>query len=350
MSNQSLAVKYRPTTFADVTEQGNVVKILENQLSSGEIMHAYLFNGGAGTGKTTCARIFANEINHGIGTPTEIDAASNNSVEDVRTIIQQARQKPLDGSEYRVYIMDECHMFSNSAWNAMLKLLEEPPATAIFIFCTTDPQKIPKTILSRVQRYEFQRISQDGIIKRLDYILAKEVEEGNIPSGDHQDLEAVTYIAKLAEGGMRDAITLLDKCLAYSTKLTVENVVAAIGTVNYDTYFYLTDAIVQNKPSDMIMQIERMHASGKDLKLFIRNYTDFILDLCKYHTMDTLDYTKIPDYYDVGQLSDKYFDCCAKLLKMLLNLNSAVRWDNSPKTLIEANLYEACLEAHMEAE
>ena len=196
MSNQSLAVKYRPTTFADVTEQGNVVKILENQLSSGEIMHAYLFNGGAGTGKTTCARIFANEINHGIGTPIEIDAASNNSVEDVRTIIQQARQKPLDGSEYRVYIMDECHMFSNSAWNAMLKLLEEPPATAIFIFCTTDPQKIPKTILSRVQRYEFQRISTGGIIARLMYICDSE----GMMRQKGKETPALKYIAKLAEG------------------------------------------------------------------------------------------------------------------------------------------------------
>ena len=173
MPNQSLAVKYRPTTFSDVVEQGSIKVILENQLKDNSIKHAYLFCGGAGTGKTTCARIFANEINNHKGTPIEIDGASNNSVESVRTIIQQSRQQSLD-STYKIYIIDECHSLSNSAWQAMLKLLEEPPATAIFIFCTTDPQKIPNTILSRVQRYDFQRISQKGIVDRLREILEQE--------------------------------------------------------------------------------------------------------------------------------------------------------------------------------
>ena len=185
MGNQSLAVKYRPQTSNDVTEQDSTKVILTQQLESGEIQHAYLFVGGAGTGKTTCARIFANEINHHEGSPIELDAASNSGVDDVRDIIRQAKLKSLD-SEYKVFIIDECHALSNTAWQAFLKLLEEPPAKSIFIFCTTDPQKIPKTIISRVQRYEFKRISQKGIVQRLDYILAKEVEEGNIPTGDHQ--------------------------------------------------------------------------------------------------------------------------------------------------------------------
>lgn len=176
MAHTSLAVKYRPTTFDDVTEQSAVKVILQQQLASNEIQHSYLFCGGAGTGKTTCARIFANEINHHQGNPIEMDAASNNSVDDVRNIIAQAKTQSLD-SEYKVFIIDECHSLSNTRWQAMLKLIEEPPAKSIFIFCTTDPQKIPKTILSRVQRYDFQRISQQGIVDRLKTIIERENNE-----------------------------------------------------------------------------------------------------------------------------------------------------------------------------
>ena len=167
---QALALKYRPHTFSDLTEQSAVVKILTNQIETNTIKHGYLFVGAAGTGKTTSARIFANMINKGSGEPIELDAASNNSVDDIRRIIEEAQTKSLD-SEYKVFIIDECHSLSNQAWQAMLKTLEEPPSKSIFIFCTTDPQKIPNTILSRVQRYNFQRISQEGIVQRLLYIL-----------------------------------------------------------------------------------------------------------------------------------------------------------------------------------
>ena len=173
MAIQTLAVKYRPKTWDDVTEQGSTKIILQQQLETGEIKNAYLFCGPAGCGKTTCARIFANEINKGQGNPIELDAASNNGVDDVRNIIQQAQTKSLN-SEYKCFIIDECHAISNAGWQAMLKLIEEPPAKSIFIFCTTDPQKIPKTILSRVQRYDFKRISQNGIIERLKWILEQE--------------------------------------------------------------------------------------------------------------------------------------------------------------------------------
>ena len=169
MSKEALATKYRPTTFDDVVGQDSTKIILQQQLETGEFKNAYLFVGSAGTGKTTCARIFADEINKHEGTPIELDAASNNGVDDVRNIIQQAKTKSLD-SEYKVFIIDECHSLSNTAWQAFLKLIEEPPAKSIFIFCTTNPEKIPKTILSRVQRFDFKRISQDGIVDRLDYI------------------------------------------------------------------------------------------------------------------------------------------------------------------------------------
>lgn len=176
MSTQSLAVKYRPRNFSEVVEQSATKIILQQQLDSGEIKNAYLFCGGAGTGKTTCARIFANEINKGKGSPIELDAASNNSVDDVREIIQQAKTTSLD-SEYKVFIMDEVHALSNQAWQAMLKVLEEPPAKSIFIMCTTEKNKIPKTILSRVQQFDFQRISTNAIADRLKKIIEFENEE-----------------------------------------------------------------------------------------------------------------------------------------------------------------------------
>lgn len=169
----ALAIKYRPAKFDEVVEQSATKVILKQQLESGEVKNAYLFCGSAGCGKTTCARIFANEINKGKGSPIELDAASNNSVDDVREIIQQAKTTSLD-SEYKVFIMDEVHALSGQAWQAMLKVLEEPPIKSIFIMCTTNPEKIPKTILSRVQRFDFQRLSNKGIYDRLVDIINKE--------------------------------------------------------------------------------------------------------------------------------------------------------------------------------
>ena len=271
---EALATKYRPRTFDDVTEQGAVKVILEQQLKSGEVKNAYLFCGGAGTGKTTCARIFANEINQDRGNPLELDAASNNSVDDIRNIIQQAKVQSMD-SEYRIFILDEVHALSNNAWQAMLKLLEEPPKKSIFIMCTTDPQKIPKTILSRVQRFDFKRISQKGICDRLHYILSNEF---GADTAYFAVDEAISYIAKIADGGMRDAITLLDKCLAYSKELTVENVIQALGTVDYEVFFELTDEINNKRAGGVIKVIELVHAGGKDLKQFIKDYLSFLLD------------------------------------------------------------------------
>ena len=244
MAKKSLAIMYRPRTFDDVVEQGAIKTILRQQLEDNETKNAYLFCGGAGTGKTTCARIFANEINHFEGNPIEMDAASNSSVDDVREIIQQAKTKSLE-SEYKVFIIDECHSISNTGWQAFLKLLEEPPAKSIFIFCTTDPQKIPKTILSRVQRYDFQRISHKGVVNRLTYILNAEQQEAN--EFTNIDPAALDYIAKIADGGMRDAITMMDKCLSFSSTLSLENVVKALGVADYETMIGLSVNILINK-------------------------------------------------------------------------------------------------------
>ena len=329
----SLAVKYRPSTFDDVVEQDSIKVILRQQLDSGEVKHAYLFCGGAGTGKTTCARIFAKEINKGKGSPIEMDAASNSSVEDVRNIIQQAKSKSLD-SEYKVFIIDECHAISLMGWQAFLKLLEEPPAKSIFIFATTDPQKIPKTILSRVQRYDFQRISQHGIVSRLRYICDRETTE-------LIRLEALEYIAKIAEGGMRDAITLMDKSLSYSKELTLANVVKAVGTTDYTVMFELTDKIIYNKSRDMMQIIDDIHASGKDLKRFIKAYIQFVLDINKYALGCEWNQLGIPHLNDYESKLDKWLkdnDIFTDLLNTLVAVDNDIKYSATPKYDIEARL------------
>ena len=336
---QTLAVKYRPVTWDDVTEQNSVKIILQQQLEANEIKNAYLFCGGAGTGKTTCARIFANDINGGEGNPIELDAASNSSVDDVRNIIQQAKTKSLD-SEYKVFIIDECHAISNTGWQAFLKLIEEPPAKSIFIFCTTDPQKIPKTILSRVQRYDFKRISQDGIVKRLMHILIKE------DLVESYSAEALEYIAKLAEGGMRDAITMMDKCLSYNTELTMENVVKALGVANYNNMIEITSAFVYGEANNLIVAVERIHSDGVDMKQFIRQYLNFVLDIKKWFILGDFKFLQIPqintieDFINDIDKEDNMWDSISNLLDIIIKINSAVNYDSNPKYLIEAMLLE----------
>ena len=336
MATKALAIKYRPRTWEDVTEQSSTKIILQQQLESGEVKNAYLFCGPAGCGKTTCARIFANDINNGQGNPIELDAASNNGVDDVRNIIQQAKTKSLD-SEYKIFIIDECHALSNSAWQAMLKIIEEPPAKSIFIFCTTDPQKIPKTILSRVQRYDFQRISQKGIVDRLDTILENERDED-----DAHDIDAMEYIAKIADGGMRDAITLMDKCLAYSKDLTLENVVKALGTTDYDTMFKLTDYLIDNKVKLALALIEDIYNSGKDLKTFVRQYVQFLLDLSKWGIGCDWKYLTLPKLADYEQwlkdCGEREFEFIRDWLSVFINLNADIKWSQSVKYDIEASI------------
>lgn len=342
MASKALAIKYRPATWEDVTEQASTTTILRQQLQSGEVKNAYLFCGPAGCGKTTCARIFAHDINNGEGNPIELDAASNNGIEDVREIIQQAKTKSLD-SEYKIFIIDECHALSNSAWQAMLKIIEEPPAKSIFIFATTDPQKIPKTILSRVQRYDFQRISQDGIVDRLDSILENELNDNSDLLWTRNTLE---YIAKIADGGMRDAITLMDKCLAYSKDLTLENVVSALGTVDYETMISLSaDILVKNTKAVMYI-IEALYATGKDIKQFVKQYLQFLLDIQKYGVGCDWKYLQVPkieDYEDwFEDLKSADYDKLESVLKAMIKLNADIKWSSTPKYDLEAVLYMEC--------
>lgn len=333
---KALAVSYRPKSFDDVTEQDSVKTILQRQLSAGEVKNGYIFVGSAGCGKTTCARIFANAINHGEGNPIEMDAASNNSVDDVREIQQMAQTKSMT-SEYKIFILDEVHMFSAGAWAAMLKLIEEPPAKSIFIMCTTDYWKIPKTILSRCQRFQFNRISTQGIVNRLRHIC----EQENVAEQPTSE-DALDFIARRAEGGMRDAITTLDKCLAYSDKLTIKNVLAALGESSFDVFMSLTNAYLVGVDKDIVEVIERVFASGEDLKQFVKNYMGFCMDILKYKMTKEFSYTQLPDTEGMREWLKQWDQDAVEEIKhlvgVLMKLSDEIKWNTSPKNIIEARL------------
>lgn len=333
--NVALAVKYRPTTFDDLVEQDSIKKILTNQIESKTFKQAYLFVGPAGCGKTTTARIFANEINGGVGTPIEIDAASHGNVDDIRELSVQAKLKPLE-CEYKVFIIDECHCLSSAGWSAMLKLIEEPPTTAIFILATTDVQKIPKTILSRCQRFDFHKISFAGIGMRLEKIISNEFG-CDINYFDYS--EGIAYIAKLADGGMRDALTLTDKALAYSSDLTLDNVIMALGTVDYSIMFDLTRAIQVLSFPNVVSIIEDIYADGKDLKLFIKQYLQFLLDVYKIMIGCSWKYVQLIKTKDTIGYIDKLDAFVIKdLIDTLLIVQNEIKYSNTPKYDIEARL------------
>lgn len=333
MAKEALAIKYRPKTFNDLTEQSAIKDILENQIKTKTFQHGYLFTGPAGTGKTTSARIFASMINDGKGNPIEVDAASNSGVDNIRKIIEDAKRKPLD-AEYKIFIVDECHSLSNGAWQALLKTLEEPPKFTIFIFCTTNPEKVPDTILSRVQRYAFQKISTSGITQRLRYIL----EQENIMVND----DAVEYIAKVANGGCRDAITLLDKCLSLSEEVTLKHVLKTIGTEDYNTFITFLSALLEKEKETSIKVIEDVYNAGKDIKQFMKDFSKFILEVEKYALYNNFDYISLPNTLknELEQLigGDGLFN----VMDFVVSLNNQIKWDNEPKTLIELSILIYC--------
>lgn len=287
MSYTALYRKWRPASFEDVKGQDHIVKTLKNQVESGRIGHAYLFCGTRGTGKTSIAKIFARAVNceHPAGgspcnecetcrrikegtslNVVEIDAASNNGVENIREIREQVQYPPTEG-KYRVYIIDEVHMLSIGAFNALLKTLEEPPSYVIFILATTEVHKIPVTILSRCQRYDFKRISLDTIAGRLK----------ELTKAEHIEAEerALRYVAKAADGSMRDALSLLDQCAAFhfGELLTYDNVLEVLGAVDNSVFSQLFRAAVEGRTKDCIYKIEEIVIQGRELSQFV---TDFI--------------------------------------------------------------------------
>lgn len=275
---KALYRKYRPLTFDDVVSQPHITRTLVNQIINNKTAHAYLFTGSRGTGKTTCARILAKAVNcqHPVnGNPCleceicrdaeenaladiiEIDAASNNGVNDVRDLRDGAIYTP-ERCKYKVYIIDEVHMLTKEAFNALLKIMEEPPPHVKFILATTEVHKVLPTILSRCQRYDFHRILNEDIISRLKYVAEKE----NITLDD----TAAELIAKTADGGMRDALSLLDQCTAYSDNITEEVVANAAGIAGRGYLFDIIDAIVQHNAADAIEIIQKLYDLSKDMQ------------------------------------------------------------------------------------
>lgn len=332
---EALGVKYRPRTFDEVCAQQSVVKILKRQLETGTTKNAMLFAGASGCGKTTLGRIVANEINQHVGTPIEIDAASNNGVENVKKIIQDAQNRSVD-SKYKVYIIDECHAITSQGWQAFLKCIEEPPQYTIFIFCTTDPQKIPETILNRVQRFTINRIPTNIIKDRLAYVCRQE--------GFTNYEESIDYISKLADGGMRSALAYLDKASGYSTDLSITNVLAALGNYSYDLFFDIINAMIDGQEAPVLKAINDFHNAGNDLKLFVDQFLEFVMDVNKYALFKSCELTKIPVSMEDKLKSSTNFDNAAKyfgyVADKLLNLKQMLRNDDSPKVTVEVMLLQ----------
>lgn len=300
MSYTALYRKWRPTSFEEVRGQDHIVKTLKNQINSGRIGHAYLFCGTRGTGKTSIAKIFARAVNceHPVdGSPcgecsmcrqiaegaslnvVEIDAASNNGVENIRDIREQVQYPPTDG-RYRVYIIDEVHMLSIGAFNALLKTLEEPPSYVIFILATTEVHKIPITILSRCQRYDFKRISIDTIAGRLAELT--QAEQIDV------DDRALRYVARVADGSMRDALSLLDQCVAFhfGEKLTYDNVLEVLGAVDNRVFSKLFQAVLASDTKACIREIEEMIIQGRDLSQLVNDFVWYMRNLLIAKTTD----------------------------------------------------------------
>lgn len=327
---ESLAVKYRPRTFEECVGQPSIVKILTRQIELNEFKNAVLFEGASGCGKTTCARIVANMLNNGQGEPIEIDGASNNGVENVRQIIHDAQERSID-SKYKVYIIDECHVLTSAAWQAFLKCIEEPPTYTIFIFCTTDPQKIPETIKNRVQRFRFNRIGTEQIKERLAYICRME--------GFTNYEESVDYLSRMSEGGMRAAITFLDKCSSYSTDLSINNVLSALGNYSYETFFSLINNMIDGNEADVLSIISKFYDEGNDLKLFVDQFLNFCMDVTKYSLFRSTDVTRIPSSMELQLQGATNFDNASKyytyVIDKLLVLKNMLKNDNSPRSTIE---------------
>lgn len=336
MAKTALSIKYRPTSFNDMTEQSAIKDILENQIKTKTFQHGYLFTGPSGTGKTTSARIFASMINDGKGNPIEVDAASNSGVDNVRQIIDDAKRKPLD-AEYKIFIVDECHSLSDSSWQALLKTLEEPPKFTIFIFCTTNPEKIPPTILSRVQRFQFNKISNGGIYDRLSMIVINELSDDNLTV----EKEALEYIAKVSNGGMRDAITLMDKCLSLSHHLTLENVLKTIGSEDYSTFITFLSALEEKEKEISIKVVEDVYNSGKDVKQFMKDFSKFVLEVGKYSLYKNFDYISLPNTLE-NELEQLIDDSLFDIMDFVVSLNNQIKWENDAKTLIELSILIYC--------
>lgn len=348
MSNKTqtaLYLTYRPSTWSDVVEQDAVKQILSEELHTGKLKRCLLFCGPAGTGKTTNARIFANEVEPMSCNVIEINCADHTGVDDIRSlVIEASKVRPLQGN-YKIFILDEVHMLTAQSQNALLKILEEPPAFCIYIMCTTDPQKILGTILSRAFRYDFQLISHQGIVNRLNYILQCEKGKEDGCGVQSWDMDSLSYISTSSLGHLRDAINLLQKCISYDKNITVQVVEKVLGVTSYELLFGILDCILSKNETQLLQNIDQLSKSGMDLKLFVKNFLQFVLDINKYVILKTetntgINLTNIPPSFEPRLINynNSHRPALKSLLANLLDLNSSLKWETNVKPVLETNL------------
>ena len=364
MSYQALYRRYRPARFDDFVGQEAIIKTLRSQVMSGRIAHAYLFCGTRGTGKTSTAKVFARAVNceqpergEPCGVcPTcralsaessldilEIDAASNNGVDEIRDLREKVKYPPQTG-RYRVYIIDEVHMLSAGAFNALLKTLEEPPAYVVFILATTEPQKLPATILSRCQRFDFGRIPSGQIVARLRVAL----EEGQIAAED----AALTRIARAAEGGMRDAWSILDMCLSYAQEdgqgVTEALVLRVLGAADRGFLFEFADRLIDSDAPGALAMIDEMMRAGREVQVFTRDVSAhlralMLAGICgAEQAADLLDTTQEDAQAYAAQAKRTSRERLMRMLDLFLAGETDMKWAAQPRFALEAATLRAC--------
>ncbi|MBM6879268.1 DNA polymerase III subunit gamma/tau [[Clostridium] spiroforme] len=353
MSYKALYRTYRPQTFEDVAGQEHVTKTLQNAIKENRIAHAYLFAGPRGTGKTTIAKLLAKAINcTGDHVPCnqcencqainagshpdviEIDAASNNGVDEVRDLIDKVKYAPIK-AQYKVYIIDEVHMMSSGAFNALLKTLEEPPAHVVFILATTEPHKILPTIISRCQRFDFKRVDHHDIISRLKYVLDSENKE--------YDEVALDKIAKLADGGMRDALSILEQCLAFDSHLTVEHINQVYGLLSNESKIRLIRLLLSKDMKKVLLTLKELLDNSIDIKRLTQDLIDVLKDVIIYKNTEDLDILFVLNQSDVQQivpyiLSEEAFS----MIDIFLDATTHYSQTVDPTTYFELSLLKIC--------
>ena len=354
MSHRALYRQYRPATFSEMIGQEHITTILKNQVKSGTTAHAYLFAGTRGTGKTSAARILARAVNCEEpmdGEPCgrcrsckisagecadiiELDAASNTGVDDMRDIIEKARFMPLE-LKHKVYIIDEAHALSANAFNALLKTLEEPPPHVTFILATTEPHKIPATIISRCQRMDFHRLGVSDMVKRTEEVLQRE--------NAHIERDGLLAIARAAEGGMRDCLSLADQCLSFcGNKVSTQDVYSVLGSMEDGFLFDMAEAVLSSDPARALELLDQVVRDGRDLKVFLHDLTQhmrslLLTKLCG-HCSDILDCTEDSMKRYEEQAKEAGETRLLRCSELLLQAEGRLRTVTMPRALIESTL------------